>query len=175
MTLRSQFAQAPESSVNITFIQDTPDYERAKPYHIFGPLPPDREKSRTNVRYTKLENVSLFNLRGFEHALSVHKHGFEIMQVPLDVVEMDVRSSQTQVDKYMQRMVDIVTDQLGASFALCYDYRLRSSNPEESFPNRANHPEVRYDTPSNVAHVDHTSASARKRAMRHLTPAEAET
>ena len=64
----------------------------------------------------RLEQVPLFNLRGYEHILSVEKHGFEILKVPEDLSALNMRS--THLEEYMQKMSHIVERRLDATFCL---------------------------------------------------------
>ncbi len=124
MALRLDFPCLPQSHIDLTFLKDLPEYETSRPYYVSGSLPEEHESSRTNIQYQTLHQVPLFNLRGQEHKLSVEKHGFQIINVPDEVLCLDVKGTQRQV--YIEKMAEVVKCHLDASFVLCYDYRVHS-------------------------------------------------
>ena len=127
MALRSQFPTVSESRIEATFLEDLSEYKHTKPYYISGILPKEPESSRTNIVYRKIQDIPLFDLRGEEHKLTIAKHGFQIIDVPEDIMSLDVRGSQKQ--EYIHRMVEYVKQLLNASFILCYDCRVSTISP----------------------------------------------
>ena len=127
MALRSRFLQdadAPQSHIDLNFLQDSSEYETTKPYYISGPLKQGFEEARTNIKYQELKRVPLFDLRGQERGLSLEKHGLEILDIPADIERLDVKAVEAQREEYMERMAETVKKRLGASFVLCYNYKV---------------------------------------------------
>lgn len=123
MAISREFSSAAESQIDLKFLKDSPDYEASKPYYVSGPLPQHLETSRTNIQYEILGHNRLHNLRGYEDRLSLDRHGFKIINVPPDTVSLDIRGSQKQ--QYIETMTEYARNVLGASYALCYDCRVR--------------------------------------------------
>ncbi|KAF9770119.1 hypothetical protein IL306_012371 [Fusarium sp. DS 682] len=118
--LRIDFPRCDQTNVDLQFIKDLPEYEQTKPYYVSGLLSEHREATRTNIQHQLLEQVPLFGLRGQEHNLSIERHGFEILNMSDDLCALDVGGTQTE--EYMQAMTNIVTQRLGATLVVCYDY-----------------------------------------------------
>lgn len=123
MTLRSNLPSCPKSHFDLSFLRDLPDYDHAKPYYVSGALPTDLEPSRTNIQYEIRYGISVANLRGNEDKLDPATHGFQFMQLPEDVVSLDVRKDQKQ--EFIEGVTILVKKLLGAPFGLCYDCRVR--------------------------------------------------
>ena len=127
MTLSSIVHTTPRAIITLKFIDDETTSQSAKPYHISGILPDNLEVARTNVQYQELHNSSLFNLRGSEHKLSLAKHGFQILEIPDEIANLDIKGPQKV--EYMEHMTNIIKDLLGASHAICYDCRVSDCHP----------------------------------------------
>ncbi|KAK4460364.1 hypothetical protein QBC42DRAFT_272422 [Cladorrhinum samala] len=175
MTLRADFPSLPESTTELRFLKDLPEYEKEKPYHISGPLHERYRGFRTNIHYESVPQVPIFNLRGHQHKLSIERHGFEMFQVPKDIAALDVKGNEAERDRYAEAMVTAVKQRLKATFALCYNFKFRSSvlGPETPHHDVSVGSSERPDAPAEAAHIDHTPESAMRRARRHLTAEEA--
>ena len=124
MTLRADFPSLPESTTELRFLKDLPEYEKEKPYHISGPLHERYRGFRTNIHYESVPQVPIFNLRGHQHKLSIERHGFEMFQVPKDIAALDVKGNEAERDRYAEAMVTAVKQRLKATFALCYNFKV---------------------------------------------------
>ncbi|KAJ5701175.1 hypothetical protein N7488_008723 [Penicillium malachiteum] len=177
MAVRSNLSAALTSHINLNFLNDLPEYDHTKPYNFSGPLPEELEASRTNIQYRMLHDIPVSNIRREERKFMISKHGFQFIQVPDDLIKLDVRGSNNQKEEYIESITILIKELLGASFALCYDCRFRSSTSTSNKPidrditmGTAEHP----DTPAEAAHIDLTPSGAARRAKRHLTNEEAD-
>ncbi|KXG48432.1 uncharacterized protein PGRI_023020 [Penicillium griseofulvum] len=176
MAVRSLFPAAPTSRINLNFLDDLAEYDHTKPYHFSGPLSKELEPSRTNIQYRMLHDIPVSDLRREERKLLISKHGFQFIQVPEDVIKLDIRGSENQKQEYIESITILIKQLLGASFALCYDCRFRSSTSSKPTDRNitvgtAEHP----DTPAEAAHIGYlTPIGAARRTKRHLTNEEAE-
>lgn len=122
MSFRSILPSISSSYIDLTFLKNLLEYENSKPYYISGPLPENQENVRTNIQYETLYRVPLSNVRGFENKLSLARHGFQIMKIPNDVNDLDIRGNQKQ--DYVEKITGLVEKELGAPFVMCYDCRV---------------------------------------------------
>lgn len=122
MTLRSYLPSAPKSHIDLTFLKNLPDYDFIKPYYVSGVLPKNLEPSRTNIQYEMRRGISVTNIRGIENKLILATHGFQFMQIPENVVNLDVGGIQKQ--EYIENITTLVKEFLDAPFGLCYDCRV---------------------------------------------------
>ena len=112
----------PTSHINLSFLEDLPEYEHTKPYYISGDLPEDCEPSRTNIQYDVQYDIPVTNLRSIKDQLHLSTHGFQFIHIPDDIASLDIRGDCT--NEYIEKMTAHVKDLLDASFALCYDCRV---------------------------------------------------
>lgn len=130
MALRQRFPSLAYSHIDLQFLRDSPEYDTAKPYHISGLPTHNLEIPRSNIQYQAVRQVPLYNLRGKEAQLSVAEHGFQVMEVPPYITDLDVRGPQKQ--EYIENVTQMAKSLLEASFALCYDCRVGEFNPAYS-------------------------------------------
>jgi hypothetical protein len=119
----SDLKDLPSTSCTLSFIK-AEKYESIKPYFFSGPLPPDQETLRTNLEYTRRDDVSMLDLRGLEHVLDIQQHGFQFLKRPTAI--STEKSEDEFIKSYMEETTLILKDQLNADIVLCYDYRVRS-------------------------------------------------
>lgn len=117
MALSACFSDTPRSYIDLNFLKDLPEYGHTKPYHFSGALPEEHGSSRTNIQYEMQHHTPVYNLRGEHHMLRLADHGFQVIQVPGDIVRLYVRGTQKQ--EYVENVTGLIKDLLESSFALC--------------------------------------------------------
>lgn len=124
MALSSILSSSSISYFDITYLKEDPEYDHEKPYYVSGNLPPESEPFRTNIQYETRGRLPVADLRGNEDQLHLATHGFQYLDLPREIVELDVRGAH-RLD-YIERVTSLVKTLLNATFALCYDCKVCS-------------------------------------------------
>jgi hypothetical protein len=99
------------------------EYDTEKPYYYSGPLAPDNERLRTNLRYSTVDGIEIVDVRGVRDHLSIDKQGFEYIDVPPSL--KDDALSENGLDVYLKEVTSFLRFRLKAQLVLAYDYRVR--------------------------------------------------
>jgi hypothetical protein len=122
-----KYETLPFTVAPLGYLETSDQWTKEKPYYISGPLPPEMEAKRSNIRY-KDGLTKFYNLRGHEHTLNMDEHGIEIHRVPSKVpVSLDFKA-QDNTAAYMEETGKWLKDKFNAKAVLCYAYRYRTTD-----------------------------------------------
>jgi len=101
-------------------------YDDKKPYYFSGPLNPEQEAKRSNLKYTTQENIQVQDLRGNEQNLKLDEHGFELVaHIPKTNL---IDPGDEQLERYLEEMSSFIKDKFKAELVLAYNYRVSIQN-----------------------------------------------
>lgn len=118
--------------ISLNHLADTELWTKEKPYEIWMEKAPPGAQ-RTNVTFETVHDIPLTDIRQMDgRQPTLEKEGFEIFEQPFpeecaidSVDDVDKPEKREAVSKYLKIMTDELTDRLGATRVLCYDWRVR--------------------------------------------------
>lgn len=113
----------PVSQCSFDFLSRSDLYKTEKPYYFSGPLQPSQESSRTNLQYTRHENIDIRDIRGLESQLTLEKDGFVLLHHE-PTIELD-QPTDEQIHAYLDEVTAFIKKELSAEAVVCYNYRVR--------------------------------------------------
>jgi len=170
-----KYETLPFTVAPLGYLETSDQWTKEKPYYISGPLPPEMEAKRSNIRY-KDGLTKFYNLRGHEHTLNMDEHGIEIHRVPSKVpVSLDFKA-QDNTAAYMEETGKWLKDKFNAKAVLCYAYRYRTTDHSDEIMAHEHDigSKLKPDSATGHPHTDHTLGGGPRRVRRHMTSEEAD-
>jgi hypothetical protein len=112
------------------------------------------------------KKLEIANARIASEKVSLHSHGFELIESPIDDPDRDYLNHQAVTTSYYPHCEKLVQQQTGASNVFAFDHNVRSAQGKRSKERIAGGQQVQ--GPAHMVHGDYTLTSAPQR-LRDLT------
>jgi hypothetical protein len=115
----------PKTLASFSFIENLPLYDHEKPYYLNCDLPAEQEQFRTNLRYVKVDQIPVSDVRGCEQILSLEEHGIEVAKFRPDTL-LTAPWAELPIEPYLREVAQWLKSKLGAHSVLPYNYKVFS-------------------------------------------------
>jgi hypothetical protein len=116
-------------NISLTFLADSPIYQREKLYEIWQET--DADVPKTNCEFVEQPDVVVNNMRIVADQLDFESTGFNYLKAPSSVKlsGADCTSDDNaKVHQYLMETIQLVKSEMSADDVICFDWRVKNCN-----------------------------------------------
>ncbi len=114
------------------------------------------------------QNKPILDARNADEAFNIERHGFELLDHPLDDASIDFQQHEQVIQHYYPQCIQLVQSATGASHVYAFDHNVRSASGAKRKQRIAGGQQVQ--GPAHLVHGDYTLTSAPQRLRDLASP-----